>query len=382
MLLYTNEEDSDSLGKNENKSEETNLDSPSKQLHPEDAASKKLAEEGNQGHDSSSDVILLNIDSEIIKESKLNENKFNNEQKENSHAESSLNSNNRIEVKVDSSEEASDEVKSDKAEIFDIIQASDNLKHLLQQLTITENTLTHAGINLTSLEYALNPGFYGRITHFIITTPILLSLLRWPLLQRSAIAIPKDELPKKRISLLMSAAEEGKYVADLDIQQNPREHTLFLTEDSPLVRNFPQEKETKGKQIIFTSRGLLLGSSIRLKAVLINNAFYEAAEETFIGVWSALVSSLIIQGTFNYYYYPDERGNSTVWDALGFSALLNIICIKSLDLFCVHAERQYEVALASALNEIYIWPFIAGIPLLLGTMNGLYAWRQANILRR
>ena len=45
-----------------------------------------------------------------------------------------------------------------------------------------------------------------------------------------------------------------------------------------------------------------------------------------------------------------------------------------------HAERQYEVALASSFNEIYIWPFLAGIPLLWGTLNGLYALRQANLL--
>lgn len=294
-----------------------------------------------------------------------------------------------VNINDDFSDEDKDERQNQEAQI----DVYPRLKTLLTQLALIKNDLQHTGINLDTLEMVLSPGTYGKFIHFVMTTPIILSLLRWPLLQRSGIIVPHKELPKQGEDQLIAATDEdavtisfkkNSFLSEnfdkdhpLSIQDN-----LYLNENSPLMVNFVEQQNNKS--FIFTSHGLLLGTEARLKTVLGLNSFYSGFETVFDGVWSALVSSLIIQGTANYYLYPEERDGTQLVDALGISSFLNILCIQSIDFFrshlCFEAKNHYVESLAAAFNEYYIWLFIAGIPLAFGSIDALLATRQTQVL--
>ncbi len=271
---------------------------------------------------------------------------------------------------------------------------SDNLEKLLNELNLMEEDLQRVGIDLNTLEFSLNPIVYGKTVHFLMSISLILSLLRWPWVQKNGINTSRIKFSKRRLSALVDVTTDEpvelernwENVAPLRINENDyinsyediENGVLSLREDSPLK---PVSDKTNG--IIFTPYSLLLGSQIRLRGVFATNAFYETVKDTFDMLWSALVSSLIIQGIYNYRNYPAERGDTNLLDVLGISALFNMFCIKSLNNFAcfrIENEREYDVALASALNENLIWPFLAGIPLLFGIIQSLRALREAKAL--
>lgn len=191
------------------------------------------------------------------------------------------------------------------------------VNQLLTELNLTADMLQTAGVDLNSLEDLLNQGRYGSVIHFLTSTPLLLSLLRWPWVQRRGFDYSKSGSLKDRHSLVELAAAnqfdlEAEPAINSPLQINAPERDMSdvaegdnqfsVNESSALLTIHNSDR-------IFTTHALLLGSQSRLRGVFAINAFYEGFETTFEILWSLFVSSLLINGIYNFIKFPDERDN-------------------------------------------------------------------------
>jgi len=277
--------------------------------------------------------------------------------------------------------------------------------NLLIKFQIKKQDMDLAGIELEDLERAAHPTYLGKLLYFIVSANIVRTLMLWPFMLRGSIKLdeetkstPEKKFPRNRkykeeSELIITVSEKvgtrpvlvNEVETEVEKQENQRflePDTLVVTDD--MEQDDPSSKISQSIRCSFpllTSSGLLFQSENVLRGIAAVHAFHETVDTLINGVWNAFLSSLVINGIVNYYLYPEEREENGLLDTVGITGLRNIACIRSIDtiknsILCSPGYTGYDDILSSALGNYYVWPFIAGIPLLFGVMNATHAsWK-------
>jgi hypothetical protein len=300
----------------------------------------------------------------------------------------------------------------DVAQVGSKQQISAKTLKLLLEFQIKKSDMDLVGIELKDIEHATNPSLLGKLLRLVVSSSLTKTLLQWPFLSKSN--IPWFERPITSNTLtdsIVSESDEGRLstfaeemietealsqeetedkdkeplIQEADNTDHPI-RTLSLQTDNS-IDTLPEMRESYSCSMpILTSSAVLLGSNHSVRNVAGISAFHETTQQFIDGLWSGFLSSLLIHAIYNFYQYPEEREGADLWNVLGFGSIVNMFCIRSVDFFrdalCFGGAKQgYEEVLAASLDSPYIWPFLAGIPVLFGVINGIRAARDTKALK-
>jgi hypothetical protein len=272
-------------------------------------------------------------------------------------------------------------------------------EELLRIFQLKKQDLTDANIEISDFERAIDPTFLGKSLHFLVKVSFARSLFLWPFLSTINIKIKSEEnnqeFPVKNrkdrssVGLNSDAWYLSSDTEDEDAQKGSTHLSLARDkndeEDNDDLLEKQEKQETHSTHVL-TSSALLLGSENALKGVSRVSAFLDTSDSLLNGVWNAFLTSLIINGLVNYLLYPEEREPTDLVDAFGITGLRNILCIRSIEtirnsfLCSSNYQKGYDDILSSSLSSYYIWPFIAGTPLIFGVINAIHAsWNMKKL---
>jgi hypothetical protein len=270
-------------------------------------------------------------------------------------------------------------------------------EELLRIFQLKKQDLTDANIEISDFERAIDPTFLGKSLHFLVKVSFARSLFLWPLLSTKNIKINSEEKTKQAclvknrkdrssVGLNSDAWYLSSDTEDEDAQKGSTHLSLTRDKNDEEDNDDLLEKQETHSTHVLTSSALLLGSENALKGVSRVSAFLDTSDSLLNGVWNAFLTSLIINGLVNYLLYPKEREPTDLVDAFGITGLRNILCIRSIEtirnsfLCSPNYQKGYDDILSSSLSSYYIWPFIAGTPLIFGAINAIHAsWNMKKL---